>query len=59
MDNPEKLAILGTKDEDKQNKNDNTLCVESTIRYTRYLENGIGNSSKIYYKCASRIQEWV
>jgi hypothetical protein len=57
MDNPEKLAILGTKDEDKQNKNDNTLCVESTIRYTRYLGNGIGNSSKIYYKCASRIQE--
>jgi len=27
MDNPEKLATLGTQDEDKQNKKHNTICV--------------------------------
>ena len=26
-DNPEKLATLGTQDEDKQNKKHNTICV--------------------------------
>jgi hypothetical protein len=27
MDNPEKLATLGTQDQDKQNKKQNTICV--------------------------------
>jgi hypothetical protein len=27
MDNPEKLATLGAQDEDKQNKQNNTICV--------------------------------
>jgi hypothetical protein len=27
MDNPEKLATLGTQDGDKQSKNHNTICV--------------------------------
>ena len=27
MDNPEKLASLGTQDEDKQDKKHNTICV--------------------------------
>jgi len=27
MDNPEKLAIFGTQDEDKQSKKHNTTCV--------------------------------
>jgi hypothetical protein len=27
MNNPEKLTALGTHDEDKQNKNRNTMCV--------------------------------
>ena len=27
MDNPEKLATLGTQDEDKQNKKHKTICV--------------------------------
>ena len=26
MDNPEKLATLGTQDEEKQNKKHNTIC---------------------------------
>jgi len=27
MDNPEKLAALGTQDEDKQNKKHNIMCL--------------------------------
>jgi hypothetical protein len=27
MDNPEKLASLGTQDEDKQDKKHNTICI--------------------------------
>jgi hypothetical protein len=28
MDNPDKLATLGTQDEERQNKKYNTICVE-------------------------------
>ena len=32
MDNPEKLATLGTQDEDKQNKNTRKYVLDTTIR---------------------------
>jgi hypothetical protein len=31
MDNPEKLATLGTQDEDKQNKNTTQYMLDTTI----------------------------
>jgi hypothetical protein len=32
MDNPEKLATLGTQDEDKQNKNATKYVLDTTMR---------------------------
>jgi hypothetical protein len=32
MDNPERLATLGTQDEDKQNKNTTQYVLDITIR---------------------------
>jgi hypothetical protein len=32
MDNPEKLATLGTQDEDKQNKNTTQYVLDTTMR---------------------------
>jgi hypothetical protein len=32
MDNPEKLATLGTQDEDKQNKNTTKYVLDTTMR---------------------------
>jgi hypothetical protein len=32
MDNPEKLATLGTQDEDKQNKNTTQYVMDTTMR---------------------------
>ena len=40
MDNPEKLATLGTQDEDKQNKN--TICVGN--HYTQTNTNKINKT---------------
>jgi len=31
MDNPEKLATLGTQDEDKQNKNTTQYVLDTTV----------------------------
>jgi len=34
MNNPKKLTALGTQDEDKQNKNRNTMCVGHLLQTT-------------------------
>ena len=42
MDNPEKLATLGTQDEDKQNKKYNTICVG--YHYTQTNTNNVNKT---------------
>ena len=42
MDNPEKLATLGTQDEDKQNKKYNTICVG--YHYTQTNKNNVNKT---------------
>jgi hypothetical protein len=32
MDNPQKLAVYGTQDEDKQNKNTTQYVLDTTLR---------------------------
>jgi len=41
MDNPEKLATLGTQDKEKQNKKHNTICVGH-----HYMQSNINNVNK-------------
>jgi hypothetical protein len=42
MDNPEKLASLGTQDEDKQDKKQNTICVGH--HYTQTNTNNVNKT---------------
>jgi hypothetical protein len=41
MDNPEKLATLGTQDKEKQNKKHHTICVGH-----HYMQSNINNVNK-------------
>ena len=42
MDNPERLATLSTKDEDKQTKTHNTIC--GTHHYTQTHTNNVNKT---------------
>jgi hypothetical protein len=44
MDNSEKLAIQGTQDKEKQNKNHNTICTGQ--QYTQTITNNVNTSYK-------------
>ena len=37
MNNPEKLAILGAQDEEKQNKNTTQYALDTTMRKQTYI----------------------
>jgi len=43
MDKPEKMATQGTKDEDKQNKKHNTICVGH--HYTQIHTNDVNKTT--------------
>jgi hypothetical protein len=41
MDNPEKLATLGTQDEEKQNKNTTQYVLDTTMRKQQTNTNNV------------------
>ena len=53
MDNPEKLATLGTQDEEKQNKKTQHIWLSALIGYTRRRKTKQENTMHLTF-CANR-----